>query len=72
MRKTDPKMYERMCEEVYKLGNSNRAAGDKLGVDPGLVGEWLRRGYMPSTYFLKNFHDAGADIMYIITGERHV
>ena len=71
MRMKDPEMHKRMCEEVYKLGDSNRAAAEKLKCDPTLIGEWLRNGYMPNTYYLKNFYEAGADVIYILTGERH-
>lgn len=70
MRKRDPGMYRRMREELYKLGDSNRVAAEKLGCDPQLVAAWLQREYMPSTYYMQAFHEAGADIMYIITGER--
>ena len=70
MRKTDPEMHKRMCNEIFRLGNSNRAAAEKLNCEPSLVNAWLNSGYMPSTYYLKNFHEAGADVIYILTGER--
>lgn len=70
MRKNDPEMYKRLCEEIFKLGDSNKAAAQKLGVEPGLVYEWLNHGYMPSAYYFKNFHYAGCDVIYILTGER--
>jgi hypothetical protein len=70
MRKCDPDMLERLHEEIYKLGSSNKIAADKLNCDPELVGEWLRHNYMPSAYYLRNFHYAGCDVIYILTGER--
>ena len=70
MRKHDSDMHKRLCEEIYKLGESNKIAAQKLDVDPGLVGEWLRNGYMPSAYYFKNLYYAGCDIIYILTGER--
>lgn len=70
MRKKDPAMHKRLCEEIYKLGESNKIAAEKLNCDPSLVGEWLRYGYMPSVYYFANFHRAGCDVIYILTGER--
>ena len=72
MRKHDSAMHERLCEEIYKLGETNKIAAEKLGCNPDLVGMWLNREYMPSPYYLKNFHYAGCDVIYILTGERHV
>ena len=70
MRKRDPDMYNRLREEIYKLGDSNKIAAQKLGVEAGLIYEWLNYGYMPSVYYFKNFYYAGCDIIYILTGER--
>jgi hypothetical protein len=70
MRRRDPELHKRLCEELYKLGDSNKIAAQKLDCDPCLVGHWLRKDYIPSAYYLKNFHYAGCDVLYILTGER--
>lgn len=70
MRKRDPEMIKRLHEEIYKLGDSNGAAARKLNCDRELVGDWLRYDYMPSAHYLRNFHEAGCDVIYILTGER--
>lgn len=70
MRKTDPEMYKRLREEIYKLGDTNKITGQKLNCSPTLVGLWLSKEYMPSVYYFRNFYYAGCDIIYILTGER--
>lgn len=70
MRLKDVEMHNRLCEEIYRLGSTNAEAARKLNCDSTLVGEWLNNGYMPSAYYFKNFHYAGCDIIYILTGER--
>lgn len=70
--KRDPGLHTRLCEEIYKLGDSNSVVGKKLHCHPNTVGQWLTNEHTPSAYFFKDFHNAGMDIMYILTGERHV
>jgi hypothetical protein len=70
MRKKDPEMHKRLCEEVYRLGDSTSEVAKKLNCHPNTLGQWLNHDYIPSAYFFKNFHEAGADILYILTGER--
>jgi hypothetical protein len=70
MRNRDMGMHKRLCEEIYKLGDSNAEVAKKLHCHPNTVGQWLTHEHIPSVYFFKNFHEAGMDIMYIITGER--
>ena len=70
MRKTDPKMHERLLEEMWKLGNSYREISEKIGCHQATVTQWVNNGYTPSAYHFGNFHRAGMDIIYILTGER--
>ena len=70
MRKADPKMHDRLLEELWKLGNSNREIGEKIGCHQNTIGQWVNNGYTPSAYHFANFHRAGMDVIYILTGER--
>lgn len=63
-------MRDRVAEEIYKLGDTNRAAARKIGCDPHAVSDWLAGKSTPSAYNLKRMHYAGCDIIYILTGER--
>lgn len=72
MRKTDPKMHDRLCEELWNLGNTQAEMAAKIGCNPATIYQWLTNGYTPSAYHFANFHRAGMDIIYILTGERHV
>ena len=70
MRKQDPKLRERLLEELWKLGNTYREIAEKIGWHQNTIGQWVNQDYTPSAYHFTNFHRAGMDIIYILTGER--
>lgn len=72
MRKQDPGIHDRLLEELWKLGGSYREIGEKIGCHQNTIGQWVNHDYTPSAYHFANFHRAGMDIIYILTGERHV
>lgn len=70
MRKIDPLMHGRLCEELWKLGNSYVEIAAKIGCHYTTIYQWITNDYIPSGYHFANFHRAGMDIIYILTGER--
>lgn len=72
MRKVDPLMHDRLCEELWKLGDSHREISEKIGCHQKTIYAWITQGYIPSGHHFANFHRVGMDIIYILTGERHV
>lgn len=72
MRKGDPKIQERLCEELWGLGGTYAEMARKIGCHQNTIGMWVNRECLPSAYHFANFHRAGMDIIYILTGERHV
>ena len=64
-----PDIYDRVVEEISKLGTTNREIADKLGVSPECVRFWTNGYSIPKTENLARFHAAGLDIFYIITGK---
>jgi transposase len=70
MRKSDPYISQRLCEELWKLGNTNAEIAAKVGCHETTIYQWITNGYTPSGYHFANFHRAGMDIIYILTGER--
>ena len=71
MKRKDFTMYERVAEEIYKLGVSNKAAALKIGCNRKMVTEWLAGRAIPSAFHLKGMHEAGCDVLYILTGKRY-
>jgi hypothetical protein len=65
-------MHNRLVEELWKLGDNHREIAAKIGCHPGTIYAWIGHDYIPSAYHFANFHHAGMDIIYILTGERHV
>ena len=72
MRRVDPAMHDRLVEELWKQGKTNREIANKIGCRPETVGSWVNQEFIPSAHHFANFHRAGMDIIYILTGERHV
>lgn len=68
--KRDLGLHKRLCDELFRLGGSNAEVAKKLHCHPNTVNQWLTNEHTPSAHFFKNFHDAGMDIIYILTGER--
>lgn len=70
MKRKDSIMSERVAEEIYKLGDTNREVADKIGCDDSRVSDWLAGRSIPSAYHLKGMYEAGCDVIYILTGRR--
>jgi hypothetical protein len=62
----------RFKEESRKLGKTRKEIAVALKCDTSVVGSWVHAKNLPSAYYLSVMHDAGLDIIYILTGERHV
>ena len=69
MRRVDPQMHERLCQELWKLGDTNDEIAAKVGCGKSTIYQWVTHQYIPSGYHFANFHRAGMDIIYILTGE---
>lgn len=63
-------MAERVAEEINKLGKTQVEVARKLGCSAGLVRKWANAESVPSSAYLAQLHNIGADVMYIITGKR--
>lgn len=70
MRRVDPEMHERLVQELWMVGPTYREIAEKIGCNQATVYQWITNSYMPSAYHFANFHRAGMDIIYILTGER--
>lgn len=62
----------RLGEELRKLGLSQRKLAALFGCDQRLVAGYLSGRTLPGAYYLTVMYNAGCDIIYILTGERHV
>ena len=70
MKLKDSTMSDRVAEEIYKLGVTNKAAALRIGCDRKMITDWLTGKSIPSAYYLKSLHEAGCDVIYILTGKR--
>lgn len=71
MKLKDSTMHERVAEEIYKLGSSNKEAARKIGCGRKMITEWISGRNIPSAFYLKALHEAGCDVLYILTGKRN-
>jgi transcriptional regulator with XRE-family HTH domain len=62
----------RIGEELRKLNLSQRKISELFGCNQHLVSNYFTGKTIPSAYYLTVMHHAGCDILYILTGERHV
>lgn len=61
---------QRAFEEVSRLFDSQRVAKEMLGISSKqLLYDWME-GVAPSAKYLQRLHYLGADIIYILTGDR--
>ena len=68
----DLEMSNRLREEIYKLGDTFVEAAKKIGCTNKLVSNWVSNNTIPKAYYLQRLHYAGADVMYILVGERTI
>lgn len=60
---------QRAFREIFRVFESLEAAKNMLGISSKqLVYDWMR-GTAPSAKYLQRLHYAGADVIYILTGE---
>lgn len=63
---------QRAFEEISRMFESLEVAKNMLGISSKqLVYDWMN-GVAPSAKYLQRLHYAGADVIYILTGERRV
>ena len=61
---------KRAFEEVSRLFDSQKVAKEMLGISSKqLLYDWME-GVAPSAKYLQRLHYLGADIIYILTGDR--
>lgn len=65
-------MYDRMVEEINRIGKNQSDLARKIGAHRNLVHSWLHDFTMPSPYYLARLYEQGMDVIYVLTGERHV
>jgi hypothetical protein len=70
MQKFDITMHERLLEEIYRISNNDLELSRKLGSTSNVVGNWVHKWGMPNAYYLGALYKQGADVLYILTGER--
>lgn len=63
---------QRAFEETFRMFESLEVAKNMLGISSKqLVYDWMY-GTAPSAKYLQRLHYAGADVIYILTGERRM
>lgn len=72
MAKFDFDMYDRMVEEINRIGENQSDLARKIGAHRNLVHSWTNDFTMPSLYYLARLYKQGMDVIYVLTGERHV
>lgn len=62
---------QRTAEEVSKLGKTPHEISQRVGCRVPTAASWLTGTFTPSAHSLRMLHDAGCDILYIITGKHY-
>ena len=68
-RKADINIGYRAASEVIRLSKSTKHACEIMGCNRELLKGW-RHGVAPSAIYLVRLHEIGADIIWILTGEK--
>ena len=71
MRINDNEIRARTIEELRKMGGYSHEIAKRTGCPSNLVQYWLDGVYTPSAHYLRKLHDAGCDVLYILTGKRY-
>jgi transcriptional regulator with XRE-family HTH domain len=71
MRPSDTNIRNRTIEELRKVGGYSHEIAKRTGCPSNLVQYWLDGEYTPSAVYLAKLHDAGCDVLYILTGKRY-
>lgn len=61
---------QRIGEELRKLGLSQHKIAKLFGCDQHLISYYCSGKTIPGAYYLTVMHNAGCDIIYILTGDR--
>jgi hypothetical protein len=69
-RKADVSIGYRASAEILRLTDSTKHACQLIGCTKELLRMW-RNGVAPSAIYLIRLHEIGADVIYILTGERN-
>lgn len=69
-RKADISIGYRATYEVLRLTESTKHACQLIGCGKELLRAW-RNGVAPSAIYLVRLHEIGADVVYILTGEKN-
>lgn len=67
--KGDVEIGYRACSEIARVFPSPKAAQSALGIRTDNMNAW-HRGVCPSAKYLARLHKAGADVIWILTGEK--
>ena len=67
--KGDIEIGHRAHEEVLRLFKRSVDAERAIGMRHDNINSWLK-GVCPSAKYLQKLHNAGADVIYILTGKR--
>jgi transcriptional regulator with XRE-family HTH domain len=70
MKHTDPAVFPRLAEEIFRTGLGNTELAKLLGCNLNTIAYWLAGGGTPQAYYLAKMHKIGLDVIYILTGER--
>lgn len=60
----------RAAEEVRRIFPTVAEATRRMGVGRKIVYSWGQGGNVPGGFYLAKLHYAGADVIYILTGQR--
>lgn len=68
--KFDLDMHFRLVEEIYRISKTNADLNRRIGSTGDIVKYWVNTPALPGAYYLAQLYRQGADVIYILTGER--
>lgn len=68
----DPAMTPRLIEELYRLNLSDTELANTLHCSQTTIKQWISGHTVPYAFYLAKLHYLGCDVIYILTGDRHV
>ncbi len=70
MKRFDFDMHDRLVEEIYRISDNDAELSRKIGASSNVVKTWTNKPIMPVAWYLARLYREGADVIYILTGER--
>lgn len=70
MQTYDRSMNTRLVEEINRFNITDAELQRRIGAKPKVVDKWRNHNAIPSPYNLAKLYHLGADIIYILVGER--